>query len=204
MEQSGSVAKIAEALSKVQAELKPAPKDSENPFFKSSYADLATVCKTVFPVLTKHGLSVSQIAEGEGSVTTILLHTSGEWIKGTLSLKPTKSDPQGMGSAITYARRYALASICGLATEDEDDDGNAASKPPEKSQGKPEPKKNTKTVDGAIEKIDAAMFVSDCDEILTKAEEYRKAGKLTDLDANFIKTEANKKRKKLEEAQSGS
>jgi hypothetical protein len=133
MEQSTSIKELATALAKVQGELKPAPKDSENPFFKSAYADLATVTKTVMPVLAKHGLSVTQVAEGEGNITTQLMHTSGEWLRGTLSLKPVKDDPQGRGSAITYARRYALASICGLATED--DDGNAATH--EKPKGKP-------------------------------------------------------------------
>lgn len=129
MTSSQTIGKLAEALCKAQADMKPAVKEAENPFFHSSYADLATVSKAVFPVLTKHGLSISQITEGEGSVTTILMHTSGEWISGTLSLKPVKVDPQGIGSAITYARRYALSAICGLATED-DDDGNAGSEKP--------------------------------------------------------------------------
>lgn len=124
MEQSPSIAALAEALAQVQQAMKPAPKENENPFFKSSYADLATISKTVLPLLSAHGLSVSQVAEGEGSVTTVLMHKSGEWLRGTLTLKPVKNDPQGMGSAITYARRYALAAICGLSTED--DDGNAA------------------------------------------------------------------------------
>ena len=196
MEQSESVKEIAKALRLVQSELKPAPKESENPFFHSSYADLATVSKAVFPVLTKHGLSVSQIAEGEGAVTTILLHESGEWLKGTLTLKPTKNDPQGMGSAITYARRYALAAVCGLATED--DDGNAASK-----EQKPKPKKtsNDKLVDAAIAKVDAAMFVTDCEVVLSKAASYLKDGKLTQEEFSFISTQAQKKREELEKAQ---
>lgn len=197
MEQSQSITELAKALVKVQKELKPAPKDSENPFFKSSYADLATVCKAVFPVLSKYGLSVSQIAENEGAVTTILMHESGEWLKGTLSLKPTKNDPQGMGSAITYARRYALASICGLATED--DDGNEASKEPTKAKGAPQ----DKLIDAAFAKIDAAMFLPDCDLVITKAAEYVKEKKLTQADFEFIKTQAFKKRKQLEDAQNG-
>lgn len=131
MTTSPTIGKLAEALAKAQSELKPAIKDSENPYFKSNYADLASVSKAAFPVLSKHGLSVSQIAEDEGHITTVLMHTSGEWVCGTLKLKPVKSDPQGIGSAITYARRYALASICGLATED--DDGNAATHPDKKS-----------------------------------------------------------------------
>jgi hypothetical protein len=167
VEQSQSIAALAAALAKAQSELKPAPKDSENPFFKSSYADLATVSKTAFPVLSKHGLSVSQVAEGEGGITTILMHTSGEWLKGTLTLKPVKADPQGIGSAITYARRYALASICGLATED--DDGNAAThtKPePKEPEGPPKlSDEQVHIVDGFSEGINQATTLEELEAI---------------------------------------
>jgi hypothetical protein len=164
MEQSESIKELAAALAKVQGELKPAPKDSENPFFKSSYADLATVTKTALPVLSKNGLSVSQVAEGEGAITTQLMHTSGEWIRGTLTLKPVKADPQGIGSALTYARRYALAAICGLATED--DDGNAAT---HEAKAEPEVPKLTEDqmhlVDGFSEAINAATTIEELDAV---------------------------------------
>lgn len=130
MFRSDSIANLAAALCKAQGEMGKAPKDSSNPFFKSSYADLATCWETVAPVLTKHGLSVSQVCDygGDGGVIveTILLHESGEFLGGRLHMTPTKADPQGIGSAITYARRYALMAITGLVAE-EDDDGNAAS-----------------------------------------------------------------------------
>lgn len=142
MIRSDSITNLAAALCKAQAEMGKAPKDSANPFFKSSYADLATCWETVVPVLTKNGLSVSQVCDDGGSgviVETLLLHESGEYLGGRLHMTPVKADPQGIGSAITYARRYALMAITGLVAE-EDDDGNAASGRTAKP-AKTEPKK---------------------------------------------------------------
>jgi hypothetical protein len=82
-------------------------------------------------ILSENGLSVTQLPSSNSEqviVTTMLMHSSGQWISDILTLKPTKTDPQGMGSAITYARRYAYSAIIGMSTE-EDDDGNSASKP---------------------------------------------------------------------------
>ena len=131
---SESIAKLAEALCKAQATMKHAIKDADNPFFRSKYADLQSVVEATRPSLVENGLSVVQITEGD-LLWTMLLHTSGEWIKGQITLKPMKQvkdtgwveshDPQSYGSCITYARRYAMAAITGCATED--DDGNAAS-----------------------------------------------------------------------------
>jgi hypothetical protein len=126
--QSESIAKLAEALSKAQGKIKGAAKDTANPFFKSKYADLASVWDACRDQLSAHGLSVIQTTEDSpdgATVITTLSHSSGEWIRGRLTLKPVKNDPQGVGSAITYARRYALAAIVGVAPED--DDGEAAS-----------------------------------------------------------------------------
>ena len=129
MERSESISGIATALSEAQGEFPIIPKESSNPFFKSKYAELSTIVRTVQPVLRKHGLSVTQLTEdGESGITvrTMLMHKSGEYISGTLKMQPVKSDPQGIGSAITYARRYGLSAILGIATDD-DDDGAAAS-----------------------------------------------------------------------------
>lgn len=123
-------ATIAEALSAAQAELTDPPKDSVNPHFKSRYADLATVLKTVRPVLAKHGIALVQttdILDGTLVLVTRLLWRDEE-ILGRYPVQPTKADPQGLGSAMTYARRYALQAIVGVAADD-DDDGNAASAP---------------------------------------------------------------------------
>jgi hypothetical protein len=136
-----TVAKLAEAMAKAQADMPNPPKDSVNPHFKSRYADLATVRDTVTPHLTKHGLAVIQLPcelDDHPALTTILTHTSGEWVETTIRLRPGKLDPQGVGSALTYARRYALQSVCGVAAED-DDDGNQGSQPARQPDARPAP-----------------------------------------------------------------
>jgi hypothetical protein len=128
---SEQINKLATALAKAQAKIEGATKDKTNPHFRSSYADLASVWDACRSALTSNGLSVSQTAgaseDGRVRVTTILMHSSGQWLCDDLVMKPVKDDPQGVGSCITYARRYALAAIVGVAPED--DDGNAASLP---------------------------------------------------------------------------
>jgi hypothetical protein len=119
------VDKLSKALSEFQSEVGNVAKDGVNPFFKSKYASLENVITTVKPLLAKHGLSYSQFPDGDG-LTTILLHESGQHLQATANLHFKDQTPQGQGSAITYMRRYALSSILGIATED-DDDGNAAS-----------------------------------------------------------------------------
>jgi hypothetical protein len=139
---SESIAALAAALSKAQGVMEGATKAGLNPHFKSKYADLASVWDACRKPLSDNGLSVVQLPGGDGqtlSVTTILMHESGEWIEGTMTMTPTKNDPQGVGSCLTYARRYALAATVGISPED--DDGNAASAkpiPPAKPVAKPE------------------------------------------------------------------
>src|SRR3990167_8898859 len=127
-EQSPEINKLAEALCKFQGSMDPVTKDGVNPYFGNSYASLAAIWQSVRPRLSANGLSVVQSnqpnADGITLVTT-LMHVSGQWIKGTLIMKPAKSDPQGFGSCLSYARRYAMSAILGIVTED--DDGNAAS-----------------------------------------------------------------------------
>lgn len=130
MNKTDTIQKLSEALSKAQAEFPPVPFNAVNPFLKNRYADLGGIIQTAKPILAKHGLAVSQLAEGEGnttSVTTILMHSSGEWISSTISMdmeaEKGKSQAQAVGSVITYLRRYSLASILGLYA-DEDNDGN--------------------------------------------------------------------------------
>lgn len=120
---------IAGALVAAQAEFSAVPKTADNPFFKSKYADLATVVSHTQPILAKHGLAVSQypttLENGEPALTTYLLHSSGQFIADTMKLCAAKSDPQGQGAAITYARRFAYMAVLGLVA-DVDDDGNMA------------------------------------------------------------------------------
>lgn len=130
---SHSLGELMTALSKAQSEMRVAGKDSNNPFFKTKYADLASVVSASRPALTKNGLSViQQITVGDNGqrvLVTILGHSSGEYISSTMNLTPLKDDLQSLGSAITYIRRYAYASLVGVVADDEDDDGEVAMKP---------------------------------------------------------------------------
>lgn len=118
------------ALALAQAEMEAATKDSNNPFFKSKYADLNSVMGAVKPALAKHGLAFVQVchdAENAAKIETVIIHSSGEQFKcGAVSVPVGKHDAQGYGSALTYARRYSLAAAFGVGAED--DDGNAAVK----------------------------------------------------------------------------
>lgn len=129
---SPTIGKLAEALSKAQGVMKNAPQDKENPFFHSRYADLGSVWDTLREPLSKHGLAVVQLCAGERedvvTLDTFLIHASGEWMRGRLSMKPAKNDPQGIGGCLTYARRYSLGAITGSATES-DNDGNETAAP---------------------------------------------------------------------------
>lgn len=129
MMQSESLGKLAEALAKAQSTMGEAKEDSKNPFFKSNYADLTSVWRACRKSLTDNGLSVVQttdLRDDKILVYTTLIHTSGEYMRGCLPLLLTKNDPQTMGSALTYARRYTLAAIVGVCKEGEDDDAEQA------------------------------------------------------------------------------
>jgi len=133
MDKSETITELAKALAKAQGQIKPAIKDSENPHFRSKYADLSSVWDACRKPLTDNGLSVVQMptdapTPDSVALTTLLLHTSGEYISSTVSAPLTKKDAQAIGSALTYLRRYALSAIIGVVADD-DDDGNAASRP---------------------------------------------------------------------------
>jgi hypothetical protein len=121
---------IAKAFVKAQKEFGTAHKTSNNPFFKSKYADLSVVIAAVLDSLNNNGIALIQNCHESDTgviVETIFLHESGETIScGRLSVPAAKNDPQGYGSALTYGRRYSLMAACGIAPED--DDGNAATK----------------------------------------------------------------------------
>ena len=129
MQTSAEIGELATALAAAQGELTFAHKDAQNPAFRSTYATLASVWDSVRPALCKHGLAVAQVVEGDESgvtLTTRLLHKSGQFIEGTVKCRPGKGDAQGMASAATYLKRLGLAAIVGIAP-DSDDDGNEAS-----------------------------------------------------------------------------
>ena len=130
MNKSESIQNLSAALSKAQAEMPAIKFDSKNPFLKNDYASLGAIIAGARPVIAKHGLSVSQLTFGEDGVAgveTVLMHTSGEWISSSISMpvgeEKGKSSAQVAGSIVTYLRRYSLASILGIYS-DEDGDGN--------------------------------------------------------------------------------
>jgi hypothetical protein len=127
MQTSEQLNELAAALAKAQAQVRGAIKDANNPHFKSSYADLASVWDACREAITANGLSVVQAPEpgpdGAVCVTTRLMHSSGQWMEASLCCRPMKNDAQGVGSVITYLRRYALAAMVGVAPEDDDGEG---------------------------------------------------------------------------------
>jgi hypothetical protein len=121
--QSDNIAELAIALAKAQSQNGTVHKDAKNPFFKSNYASLAQVWETVRPALTANGLSVVQLPSQDEKgyyVESMLIHSSGQWIKCRTYMKPVKEDPQGIGSLISYARRYALQSLVMVCPDDDD------------------------------------------------------------------------------------
>jgi hypothetical protein len=129
MQKSDSINELAGAFAKARAEFKPVRKESVNPFFKSKYADLSVIIEATYEALAKNGLSVMQfpgeVNGGQVKVLTMLCHASGQWVSEETTMPVAKADAQGIGSALTYGRRYALQSVLNVAAE-ADDDGNAA------------------------------------------------------------------------------
>lgn len=129
LQTSPELGELAKALASAQSELKPAVKDVKGQVGnqKYLYADLAGCLEAIRPVLHKYGLSIVQVVVGSGvnvGIYTILLHSSGQWIRGLYTAEAKDKNPQTVGSVITYLRRYSLSSIVGLSAED--DDGHAA------------------------------------------------------------------------------
>jgi hypothetical protein len=143
---SDSINDLSKDFSKAQASFKKAMKDKLNPYFESSYADLSSIIDAIRPILAENNLSFIQTCndkENHASVSTFILHSSGQWINcGTVSVPVNKKDAQGYGSALTYARRYSLAAAFGVATED--DDANAATHPGVKKPTPVQSRENTK------------------------------------------------------------
>ena len=133
MNRSETITTLAAALVKFSGKMVKVAKDSTNPHFRNKYASLSTIIEATQKPLSECGLTIIQLPSGENQLETILLHESGEFISETYKMTPSKNDPQGLGSAITYQRRYAYGAILNLNI-DEDDDGNKASEP-----AKPQP-----------------------------------------------------------------
>ncbi|MGQ7330829.1 ERF family protein [Streptococcus suis] len=168
MRKSETIIELSKAFAKMQMELEQPLKNADNPFFKSKYVPLENVVDSITRAANKHGLSFTQFPSSDenGNVTvgTMVMHESGEWIEyDPICMKPVKNDPQAVGSAITYAKRYALSAIFGI-TSDNDDDGNEATQPG-KTTPKAMPKKQAPAANNKIPKEvvkaykDAIQFV---------------------------------------------
>ena len=158
MKQSESITTLCAALVAAQAEMGGAVKDSANPFFKSTYADLTSVVKAVKEPFAKHGLGYTQFpirSESGVGVVTRLIHTSGEWLEEEYILPMVKMDPQSAGSAITYARRYALQAMAGIPTAD--DDAEAAM-----LRGEKEPDPMQLHLEAVARNMASIQYIKDC------------------------------------------
>ena len=183
MRNSEQINELAVALNKAQADFMVAKKDAKNPFFKSKYATLNAVYEAVAEALLKNGLSVIQTIVGD-AVETTLIHTSGQFITSSCPIVCAKqNDPQAMGSAITYARRYSLASLLGVMT-DEDDDG-------EKAMARPAPKQSVKEAPKAEKKQEKEPETPQC--LLTLSKFREKMNGIKDGSIDITKPDNQKK-----------
>lgn len=173
IETSADTTKLDAALAKAQGEIEAASKDKTNPAFKSRYADLTAIWGACRPALAKHAISVTQwpvhSEDGRLHMITRIAH-GGEWIKAHFSIPVTKQDPQGYGSATTYAKRFTLAAALGVVA-DEDDDGNAASaRPATRQEPKPEPAKLAETLaDAILRRFNEAETAAAYEELVQRA-----------------------------------
>lgn len=196
MTTSESIKQLATALVGFHKEVGKVAKDAANPFFKSKYAPLSSILDAIDGPLVNNGLSVVQFPEGENGLTTRLVHTSGEWMEATYSMKPAKDDPQGRGSAITYQRRYAVGAVLSLNI-DEDDDGNKASG----RNGQPQPQFRQAAPAPAPE-VKGRELLAEGTPAFNKALAAIKAGthKVADVEKKYILSENIKNVLKAAEA----
>ena len=194
MNTSEQVTEIFKALVKAQGETKNATKDAENPYFGSKYADLSSIIEATKKPLSDNGLAVIQspsTEQGSVTITTRIIHISGQWIESSLTFVVQKSDPQSIGSAITYGRRYTWAAMLGITQEDDDGNGGSDQKPDPKGNqnrtgnqtkpgaGKPplntgnpgagKPKEKGK-IEGALAAINGAKDIAALDKVKEQLE----------------------------------
>lgn len=188
---------IAAALVKAQKNFAPALKTSTNPHFKSQYADLAACVEAVIDALNDAGIALVQRCHECDSgvmIETVFLHESGESLEaGRLHVPASKADPQGYGSALTYARRYSLMAACGIAPED--DDGNAATRPPSKAAAKPRAGMEQNSV---IDHLAAISGSGSLDELKNTYGDAYRAAKASNDSAALEKFERAKEVRKSE------
>jgi hypothetical protein len=216
---SATVGAIAKALAAAQLEMGPAIKDKVGNIpgkdgrqgYSYGYATLAACFEAIQP-LHKQGIAVTQIPLDGGNgvlVATMLMHESGEWIRGDLWLPVTQQTPQGFGSALTYCRRYGLSTLCGLASDD--DDGDAATHGPQKPQArqpvkaapKAPPPANLGTFAKFCDLVDAAETEAHLNSVASMTVKAHQAGEITDSHVEQIKASVLSKRKLFQPANGG-
>jgi hypothetical protein len=209
---SPTIGAIAKALAAAQLEMGPAIKDRVGNIpgkdgkqgYQYTYATLATCFEAIQP-LHKNGIAVTQIPLDGGNgvlVATLLMHESGEWIRGELWMPVAQNTPQGYGSALTYNRRYSLQLLCGLASDDDDgEDGSRGNvKPQPRSAARPTPAKTQAAPPdlgvfaSLCERIDVAETGSDLDAIARGAQKAHRDGVITDSHLEQIKAAGARKR----------
>ena len=168
---SNEINELAKALILFHVKCEGIKKDAKNPFFKSTYASLPKIIEAITEPLAESGLALTMFPIDENSLYCLLMHTSGQWIEATYTMKPVKDTPQDKGSCITYARRYCISSILNLQIDDimSDDDGNKASgkvevKAPVKDDGKAWLNKGTPEYDKAIKYLQGGGLVMKIEE----------------------------------------
>lgn len=170
MNKSETIAELAKALNKAQGDMSGAKKGAANPFFKSKYSDLNSVIDALRVPFFENGLSYSQFPINDGDrvgVETILMHTSGEWIASKLTFPTAKKDAQSGGSAITYAKRYALQAMAGIPSED--DDGNGAMTASQQVKRKSELECSIELINQAIQANDVKYVSGNWSGLIAKA-----------------------------------
>ena len=206
MERSETINELAAALAAAQGKIENASKDSANPYFRSRYADLASIWDAIRGPLSEHGLAVVQPVRVEGSsvtVTTLLAHASGQWISSDLTMTAQRQmkdgggwekldSPQAIGSCITYARRYALAAMAGVAPEDDDAEGAQGRRQEPQRQERPAqlpaPEKPTRQVPAELVKVfermmkEPAHFNEACEMLMHKLEDEQGRDGMTKYD----------------------
>jgi len=172
--QSDQINELVKALSKAQKKFSHAEKNATNPHFRSNYANLSAVIDACRDSLCDEGLSYSQVPKLNGEqwvCETMLFHSSGQWISNQVPILASRADAQGFGSGLTYARRYGLAALVGVAQEDDDGNEAVTAKPPEEKKpenraSKPDSKQNTlsrivaKVTERAIKPEDMKEIIS--------------------------------------------
>jgi hypothetical protein len=166
---SKEINELAKGLILFHVKCEGIKKDAKNPFFKSTYASLPKIIEAITEPLAESGLALTMFPIDENSLYCLLMHTSGQWIEATYTMKPVKDTPQDKGSCITYARRYCISSILNLQIDDimSDDDGNKASgniKAPVKDDGKAWLNKGTAEYDKAIKYLQTGGLVMKIEE----------------------------------------